>query len=269
MNVGPAKARNQASNLARGSLLAFLDNDTKPDPLWLKEAVQEFKQDDIGAIQCKLLLSGHDNLIDSIGCFLGDFGFLVQRVPLGKVKDEGQFENKIDIFSTKSAGMLIRKRVFEDAGGFDPDYFIYNEESDLCWRVWLRGYRIIYVPTSIVYHESGTTKKVMPRQYSYLLYYHGSKNYILTVLKNVDSKNFLKTSMLHVMAWLAISIWMIFRGRPIVGKYILQGILWNLKHMKSTMMKRMQNIARKRKSLPKSVVVRKPLRYYLDILKEF
>jgi len=269
VNLGPAEARNQSTAIARGEILAFLDNDTKPDPLWLKEAVRGLDRDDVGVVQCKLLLVGRGNLIDSIGCFLGSFGFLVQRVPLGVVEDVGQFEDQIDIFSTKSAGMLIKKTAFEDAGGFDSDYFIYNEEFDLCWRVWLQGYRVRYIPASIVYHESGTTKKIIPQRHSRLLYYHGSKNYILTVIKNTVDESFLKTSVMHICVWLAISIVAAFKGRPLVAKYILDGILWNLRYMKKNMVKRMHNSATKRKSLPRSVVIRAPLRYYFDVFRRF
>ncbi|MEM3449186.1 MAG: glycosyltransferase family 2 protein [Nitrososphaerota archaeon] len=266
-NVGPAKARNQAADLAVGELLAFLDNDTRPDPGWLKEAVNLLKDPKIGALQCKLILDRDDKLLDSIGAYLGSFGFLVQKVPPGKVRDVGQFNEVTDIFSTKSAGMLIRKTLFDKIGRFDPDYFIYNEEMDLCWRVWTAGYKVVFAPNSVVYHNSGSTRRVAAEIADELLYFHGIKNYLLTVLKNVDSNAFLKTVIPHMVAWLAISILMTFRKRPIISYYILRGILWNLRHMKITMKKRARNIGRKQ--LPKHILVHLPLRNYLDTLKRF
>ncbi|MGC9203262.1 MAG: glycosyltransferase family 2 protein, partial [Thermoproteota archaeon] len=140
-NIGLGKAQNQATKLASGKIFAFLDNDTKPDSKWLREAVKLFENPRIGAVQCKLLLDGKDGVIDSIGSYLG-VGFLVHRVPPSRVKDTSQFSNVDEIFSTKGAAMLVRKKVFEEIGGFDPDYFLYEEEMDLCWRIWLAGYKI-------------------------------------------------------------------------------------------------------------------------------
>jgi len=268
LNVGPAKARNQAVSLSCGELLAFLDNDARPDPSWLKAAGNLLNDPEVGALQCKLLLDGRDKLFDSIGSYLGDFGFLVQRVPSGRIPDIGQFDTATDIFSTKSAGMVMRRIIFDEIEGFDSDYFIYNEEMDLCWRVWTSGHRIVFAPDSVVYHKSGSTKRVAPKIADKLLYFHGSKNYILTILKNVDGGTFLRTVTLHIAGWLALSALMVLRRRPMVSMYILQGILWNLGNMKATMTKRARNAGR-RKSLPKYILAHVPLRYYFNVLGRF
>ncbi|MBT9150976.1 MAG: N-acetylglucosaminyl-diphospho-decaprenol L-rhamnosyltransferase [candidate division WS2 bacterium] len=47
----------------------------------------------------------------------------------------------------------MRKRDFEELGGFDENFFAYNEDSDLSWRAHLKGFGILYVPTSIVRHD--------------------------------------------------------------------------------------------------------------------
>ena len=39
--------------------------------------------------------------------------------------------------------------------GFDPDYFAYFEDLDLCWRAWLYGYKIMHIPNSIIFHKFG------------------------------------------------------------------------------------------------------------------
>lgn len=132
-NLGPSAARNQGIEIAEGKYIAFLDNDTRVDPLWLKTAIIFFQSDPkIGACQCKLLLDSSDSVIDCVGEYLGQNGFLVQVVISGEEKDIGQYDHIGEIFAAKSAGMIARKSVLDKIGGFDEDYFIYVEESDVC-----------------------------------------------------------------------------------------------------------------------------------------
>src|SRR5437879_2007068 len=130
-NLGPAVARNQAAKAAKGTILAFLDNDTRPDKKWLTYGCESLQDHRIGAIQCKLLLDDGSNRIDSIGSFLSTLGFLVQRVPLGLIEDKGQYNYSTDIFCTKSAGMIVPKDDFELVAGFDAGYLSYNDVLDL------------------------------------------------------------------------------------------------------------------------------------------
>ncbi|MBI2549272.1 hypothetical protein HYW21_08035 [Candidatus Woesearchaeota archaeon] len=51
--------------------------------------------------------------------------------------------------------MLVKRYLFLDIGGFDPSYVIYFEDVDLAWRAWLYGYKVVYVPMSVVYHKYG------------------------------------------------------------------------------------------------------------------
>jgi len=263
-NVGPANARNQASNLARGSLLAFLDNDTKPDPNWLKKAVELFRDPEIGAVQCKIILDDRD-VIDSIGSYLGSLGFLVQRVPLGQIRDMGQFSGVTDIFSTKSAGMLIKKEAFFEVGRFDPSYFIYNEEMDLCWRLWLHGYKVVFCPCSIVYHKSGTTKLIAPNIFNYLLYFHGTKNYIQTVFKNGSKKMLFS----HVICWFGTLFFMIAKKKIKESLFIIKGIIWNLKNFRQLILKRQNNKLFGKCQIPNHLIKDMPISYYLNVLKRF
>ena len=58
-----------------------------------------------------------------------------------------------DVLFATGAAMVIRAEVFDRAGGFDERYFMFFEDVDLGWRLWLLGYRVRYVPDSLVYHR--------------------------------------------------------------------------------------------------------------------
>jgi N-acetylglucosaminyl-diphospho-decaprenol L-rhamnosyltransferase len=60
--------------------------------------------------------------------------------------------------------MLLRRAAWEQVGGFDPKYFMYCEDMDLCRRVAEAGWQNIYVPSAVVTHVGGASTKAVPRQ---------------------------------------------------------------------------------------------------------
>lgn len=268
-NYGPARARNEGVKVSKGEYLSFLDNDTIVHSDWVREAVKLFdKEKNIGIIQCKLLLNKERNKFDYIGDFISQYGFLVQPIQGGE-KDEGQFNTSLEILSAKSAGMLMRKDVFKKIGGFDEDYFIYVEETDLGWRTWLIGYKVKYLPTSIVYHEFGTSTVILGDNTSnYNAKYHGTKNYIMTLIKNFGFLNLIKILPIHIFLWLGISVWLIiFKNKVKDALLILRGILWNIKNIRNILEKRyiiQKHRAIREKDLMKIVMRKRSFRYFYN-----
>lgn len=267
-NFGPAYARNQGVKKAKGDYLGFLDNDTLVNQNWIKEALVEFeKNKKLGIVQCKLLLAQEKNKIDYVGEFLGQNGFLVQ-IAKGGEKDKGQYEKKINILAAKSAGMFIRKELFLKLGGFDPDYFIYVEETDLGWRSWLLGYETLFVPKSIVYHESGISTIILGKSKTdFNAKFHGTKNYILTLFKNLETINLWKILPIHLFLWVGLAWFMFFRGYFRQFLWIHQGIFWNIINLKKNIKKR-KKIQGKRvvrdQDLFKIFMKRKSFSYFLN-----
>jgi len=139
--------------------LALLNVDTEVESGWLSALVQTMQaHDDAGAVQSKLLLhndvleEGSDKpVINTVGNrshFLG-FGFMIGY---GEV-DEGQYD-RLDDFGFASGGaVLLRMDLLEDLGLFDTEFFMYLDDTDLCWKLRQIGYRSILAPSSIVYHK--------------------------------------------------------------------------------------------------------------------
>jgi len=237
-NVGPAQARNLGVQIAQGNFIAFLDNDTIPDDRWLDEVIKVFTSDaTIGACQSKLLTMKDPTRFDCVGDYLTPFGFLLQRVDYGIV-DRGQFDEVAEIFSAKSASIIVRRDVLSEVDGFDADYFMFVEETDLCWRIWLRGFKVLYVPNSIVYHKFGMTKQIAPSLSSFLVKYHGPKNYLATIVKNAGFSLGLRMIPVHLSIWTATMIFLLFKRRGTEAALVGRGLAWNLTHLSDLQRKR-------------------------------
>ena len=227
-SVGPAVGRNRGAKLAKGKYLIFLDNDTQAERNFILELTKVLEADNsIGAAQAKLLRMGTDNLYDCAGDYLGPLGFLIERSR--GAKDKGQFDHICDILSAKSAASIIKKELFDKIGGFDEDYYMYLEETDLSWRVWLAGFRVVFIPGAKVYHAFNTARKDFKRYYpKYIVRYYGCRNYILTLIKNLGLKSSIKFLPLHISCWVLLSFFFTLKGNFYDAFLILKGIAWNI-----------------------------------------
>jgi len=66
--------------------------------------------------------------------------------------DTGQFAARAEVSYLSGCALLVRRQVFQTAGLFDPDYFVYYEDVDWCYRVRQAGYRLLLVPDAQVWH---------------------------------------------------------------------------------------------------------------------
>ena len=248
-SLGPAVGRNRGARIAKGKHLIFFDNDTRVDKNCINELVAVLENDtSIGAGQAKLLQMDKPDYYDCAGDYFGPLGFLVDRAK--RKKDVGQFDKIEDIFNAKSAASIVRKDVFDKAGGFDADFYMYLEETDLSWRIWLAGYRVVFVPRAIVYHAFGGKKKqVKARSYypKHVVRYYGCRNYITTLIKNLGLRNLSRVLPLHVLSWLTIGFLFFLKGRWQDCYYIIKGVWWNVLNLNIIMQKRIlvQNNIRK------------------------
>ncbi len=187
-NCGFAQGNNIGFEHSRGEYIVFLNNDTEVDPEWITRLVEVMSSDpSIGAAQSKLLSMQDPKRIDACGLMLTPYGFFVEKGS-GEI-DCRQYDSVVEIFAAKGAAIAVKRKVLEEVGPFDPDYFIFSEEADLCWRIWLAGYRVVFVPKSVVFHvTAGTVRAIWPEGRP--LYWY--KNTLATLLKNLGFKELVK-----------------------------------------------------------------------------
>jgi len=164
-NLGSV-GRNSGIKKAKGEFIVLLDNDTRVDPSWLDEFLKNYEIYGYGMYQGKLLLMDEPEKINSAGCMINIFGFSFAR-GTGEI-DKGQFDEKTEINFPATACAFIPKKIFEQIGLFDEEFFAYLDDTDFGWRAMKQGIKSFFVPTVIVYHKWSNTTKWSPLKY-YLL----------------------------------------------------------------------------------------------------
>ena len=235
-NEGFAEGNNIGVKYAQGKYLVFLNIDTEVDHNWLSELVRVMESDPrIGIAQSKLLLMYNHKRIDSTGGFLKLRGF--SRLRGHQEEDQAQYSEVDDIFFASGASMIVRKEVLDEVGLFDPKFFMYSEEVDLCWRVWIRGYRIVFVPTSVVFHAGqGVTK---PELRSWLNF-HRYKNRIAILLKNYNSWNMVKYVAANIILECGLLPYRILKGQSDIAVAHVKAFLWIVSNFKYLWKKRLE-----------------------------
>jgi len=245
-NVGFSPAHEGILAKVKGDAVLLLNTDTIVEGNLLKELVKVlYEKKDIGAVQPKILMYPEKDKIDSIGSFFLMNGILYH---FGYEKDQNLkiYNKPMEIFSTKGAIMLIKKDVLDKvsfpkygnhkASIFDQDYFTAFEDTDLCMRIWIAGYKILYVSSTRGYHIGGGTVMKMIRSF---IIFHGEKNRIATYIKNLSPKYLLKViPRIIVILQIEFLMYLIIRRRIDLAFSIQKAILWNILHLKEILKKR-------------------------------
>ncbi len=150
-NLGFGGGCNLGALHSNGTFLLFLNPDTIVTHGWFEALIQVLQSDSsIGLVTSKILLSHHPEKINTCGNNVHITG-ITQCRGLGYPKD---LLNKIeDVLAISGAAFAIRRSLFEALEGFDEDMFLYMEDTDISVRAKLAGWRCVYVPESVVFHD--------------------------------------------------------------------------------------------------------------------
>jgi GT2 family glycosyltransferase len=186
-NRGFAGGNNAGVREARGRYVALLNNDAVPEQGWLQALLAGVDEDAGFALVTSRIVYMHDpGVIDSAGDGLLAWGGAFKRHHGASVDAARE---SIEVFGVCGAACLMPRRVFEELGGFDEDFFASHEDVDLSYRARLLGYRCRYVADAVVrHHGSATIGRV-----SGFAVFHGQRNLEWLYLKNTPMALLLTT----------------------------------------------------------------------------
>ncbi len=215
-NYGFAEGYNRAIQQIDSQYIVLLNSDVEVTESWLKTMLDFVdNHPDVVAVQPKILSYVNRNYFEHAGAcggFLDYFGYPYCRGRvLNKVEeDKGQYDTVCDVFWTSGACMLVRRDVYLQVGGLDALFFAHMEEIDLCWRLNARGYRLVCLPQSVVYHLGGGTLNYDSPNKLYLNF----RNDLLMLYKNLPA------SRLHFVLFVRFFLdYLVFFQNLLQGKF--------------------------------------------------
>ncbi|UQX87558.1 glycosyltransferase family 2 protein [Jatrophihabitans telluris] len=152
-NTGFAGGVALALPLVRTPFVVLLNNDATVAQGWLARLLEPLADAQVGAVSSKLVLP--DGRLNSAGGYLEPNGY-GHDLGFGE-PDDGRWDEPAEIAYACGAAAAYRVAAVRGVGGVDPRFFLYYEDVDLSWRLWLSGWRVRYQPSAVVVHQHSAT----------------------------------------------------------------------------------------------------------------
>lgn len=201
-NYGFAEGYNRAIAMVDSEIVVLLNSDVEVTAGWLDTLLSYMRtHEHVAAVQPKVLswqskqdaqASGtnqvHFEHAGAAGGMIDCLGYPYCRGRfLTHVEiDAGQYDKPEPIFWASGACFMIRRNVYIQQGGLDATFFAHQEEIDLCWRLNSRGFVVMAVPQSVVYHLGGGALGYESPRKTFLNF----RNNLLMLYKNLPTFSF-------------------------------------------------------------------------------
>jgi GT2 family glycosyltransferase len=163
-NFGFAEGYNRAlSQIKNAKYFVLLNSDVEVSPDWIEPVIEQMENDPvIGAAMPKIKMYSDKTLFEYAGAAGGwidkwGYPFCRGRIFAEIEKDSGQYDDTSEIFWASGAAMFVNANLFIQSEGLDCDFFAHMEEIDFCWKIKRAGYKVMAVPSSVVWHVGGGT----------------------------------------------------------------------------------------------------------------
>ncbi|MET8946918.1 glycosyltransferase [Streptomyces sp. NPDC004542] len=144
--------------------LWLLHDDCAPEPDALAELLRvvdnelELGRDDVAVVGPKLRGWYDRRQLLEVGVSIADSGRRWTGLDR-REQDQGQHDHVRPVLSVSTAGMLVRRDVFEQLGGFDRRLPLMRDDVDLCWRAHTAGHRVLVAPEAVVRHAEAASRE--------------------------------------------------------------------------------------------------------------
>ena len=242
-NFGFAEGYNRAIAQVDSDYVVLLNSDVEVTPCWLDTLLEYARtHEEVVALQPKVLswqskqdvlvgmrqkvqfehAGAAGGMIDCLG-----YPYCYGRLLTNLEEDTGQYDTPSPIFWASGACMFIRRDVYVKEGGLDSVFFAHQEEIDLCWRLHCRGYQIMSVPQSVVYHVGGGTLEYESPRKTFLNF----RNNLLMLYKNLPPLQWLLVMLIRWPLDYVAALQMLLSGKWLNFKAVFQArcAFWRLR----------------------------------------
>lgn len=189
-NYGFAEGYNRALAETDSTYIVLLNSDVEVTAGWLLPLLDYMdNHPSVAAVQPKILSDTDRKRFEHAGAAGGyldalGYPFCRGRIVGYTAEDRGQYDMPADVLWTSGACMCVRTDIYKRVGGLDAAFFAHMEEIDFCWRLNCRGYRLVCLPKSKVYHLGGGALNYESPRKTYLNF----RNNLLMLYKNLPAR---------------------------------------------------------------------------------
>ena len=232
-NYGFADGYNRAIAQVDAEYVVLLNSDVEVTHGWLDTLLDYARtHEEVAALQPKVL-SWHDKKrFEHAGAAGGMLDYLGYPYCRGRFlthleEDNGQYDDPMQVFWATGACMLIRRDIYMKEGGLDAEFFAHQEEIDLCWRLNCRGYKVMAVPQSVVYHVGGGTLEYESPRKTFLNF----RNNLLMLYKNLPTAKWLLVMLIRMPLDYVAALQMLCSSKLLNAKEVLKArcAFWKLR----------------------------------------
>ncbi len=263
-NYGFAEGYNRALASVEAEYFVLLNSDVELKSDWITPMLEYMEvHPQVAVCQPKILGQTSPDSFEYAGAcggFLDALGYPYCRGRIFNTveKDNGQYDSVLPIFWATGAAMMVRAQVYRDNGGLDGRFFAHMEEIDFCWRLRSRGYGIVCIPTSVVYHVGGGTLPQKNPRKTFLNF----RNNLYMLYKNLSDEQLKSVMRQRVLLDILAALQFLMKGEWGSSKAIFEAYHVFYKNKKSFLKSRRENMA---KTILKTV----PEQYPYSILWEY
>jgi hypothetical protein len=213
-NHGFAAGYNIALDQIDARYFILLNSDIEVTEGWLQPLVSYMDENpDVASCQPKVKSYSKKKYFEHAGAaggFIDKYGYPFCRGRILNIveEDTGQYDSAIDIFWSTGACMAVRADAWKKCGGFDSDFFAHMEEIDLCWRFRKAGYRVSYIPDSVIYHVGGGALPYDSPFKTYLNF----RNSLFLLYKNLPDKSLNRILFIRKVLDGLAAVWFFLNG---------------------------------------------------------
>ena len=248
-NAGWGIACNVGIAATQSEYIALLNNDAFMDKNCIAEMVKSINLNPhYGSCASRILLWDNPKVTEVCGLVIYKDGSSCGR---GRLTHADTYLTTEEVFCANDCCCLYRREMINDIGDYDPDFFIYCDETDMGWKHQIAGWKCIYTPRAIAFHAHSQTAG----SYSILKAFHVERNRLYICIKYLPTLHFILSFPYSMIRYLSQLYFSVFKKKGALSNFqkehsLLTG-LWILIRAHVAAFMKFPKMWKKRKELQK------------------